>query len=46
MLTINPAKVLGIEHKKGVLHPNADADIILLNEALQLTKVFARGLSV
>jgi len=46
MLTINPAKVLGIEHKKGVLHPNADADIVLLNQTLQVTKVFARGLSV
>src|SRR5271169_4728100 len=46
MLTYNPAKLLGIEHKKGVLHANADADVILLNEALQVTQVFARGLSV
>lgn len=46
MLTLNPAKLLGIEHKKGVLHPNADADIVLLNEALQVTQVFARGLAV
>jgi N-acetylglucosamine-6-phosphate deacetylase len=46
MLTFNPAKLLGIEHKKGVLHPNADADVILLNEALQVTRVFARGLPV
>jgi N-acetylglucosamine-6-phosphate deacetylase len=44
MLTFNPAKLLGIEHKKGVLHPNADADVILLNEALDVTQVFARGL--
>ena len=46
MLTFNPAKLLGIEHKKGVLHPNADADIILLNEALEVTQVFTRGLPV
>lgn len=46
MLTFNPAKLLGIEHKKGVLHANADADIILLNEALEVTQVFTRGLPV
>jgi N-acetylglucosamine-6-phosphate deacetylase len=46
MLSFNPAKLLGIEHKKGVLHPNADADIILLNDGLEITQVFARGLAV
>lgn len=46
MLTLNPAKLLGIEHKKGALWPNADADIVLLNEALQVTQVYARGLAV
>jgi N-acetylglucosamine-6-phosphate deacetylase len=46
MLTLNPAKLLGIEHKKGTLHANADADIVLLNEALQITQVFTRGLAV
>lgn len=46
MLTFNPAKLLGIEHKKGVLHANADADVVLLNEALQVTQVFTRGLPV
>jgi len=46
MLTSNPAKLLGIEHKKGVLHPNADADIVLLNDALEVTQVYARGLPV
>jgi N-acetylglucosamine-6-phosphate deacetylase len=46
MLTLNPAKVLGIEHKKGVLHANADADIVLLNDRLELTQVYTRGLPV
>ncbi len=46
MLTLNPAKQLGIEHKKGVLRASADADIVLLNEALQVTQVFTRGLAV
>ena len=46
MLTLNPAKLLGIEHKKGVLHPNADADIVLLNPNLEVAQVFTRGLPV
>lgn len=46
MLTLNPAKVLGIEHKKGVLHTNADADIVLLNDRLEVTQVYTRGLPV
>jgi N-acetylglucosamine-6-phosphate deacetylase len=46
MLTLNPATLLGIEHKKGTLRPNADADVILLNEALEITQVLTRGLTV
>ena len=46
MLTSNPAKLLGIEHKKGTLRANADADVVLLNEALQVTQVYTRGLPV
>jgi N-acetylglucosamine-6-phosphate deacetylase len=46
MLTMNPATLLGIEHKKGALRPNADADIVLLNEALEVTRVYTRGLPV
>jgi len=46
MLTLNPATLLGIEHKKGILHANADADIVLLDESLQVTQVLTRGLPV
>lgn len=46
MLTYNPAKLLGIENKKGALHANADADVILLSEDLQVTQVYTRGLRV
>jgi N-acetylglucosamine-6-phosphate deacetylase len=46
MLTLNPATLLGIEHKKGILHANADADIVLLDESLEVTQVFTRGLPV
>jgi N-acetylglucosamine-6-phosphate deacetylase len=45
MLTLNPATVLGIEFKKGALRTGADADILLLNEALHITQVWARGIS-
>jgi N-acetylglucosamine-6-phosphate deacetylase len=44
MLTANPAKLLGIEFKKGALRTGADADIVLLDETLQITNVFTRGL--
>lgn len=45
MLTLNPATVLGIEFKKGALRTGADADILLLNDALQVTRVWTRGIS-
>lgn len=44
MLTTNPAKLLGIEFKKGVLRVGADADIVLLDQNLQLTNVWTRGI--
>jgi N-acetylglucosamine-6-phosphate deacetylase len=43
MLTLNPATLLGAEFKKGVLRAGADADIVLLDEGLQITNVWARG---
>jgi N-acetylglucosamine-6-phosphate deacetylase len=46
MLTLNPAMVLGIEFKKGALRTGADADIVLLNDALEITQVYTRGLPV
>jgi N-acetylglucosamine-6-phosphate deacetylase len=46
MLTVNPATLLGIEFKKGALRVGADADIVLLDEALQVTNVWARGVLV
>ncbi len=46
MLTLNPASLLGIEFKKGALRVGADADIVLLDEGLQLTNVWVRGEAV
>ncbi len=45
MLTLNPATLLGIESKKGSLRAGADADIILLDDALNVTQVWTRGCS-
>ena len=44
MLTLNPATLLGIEFKKGVLRTGADADIVLLDESLHVVRVWTRGL--
>jgi N-acetylglucosamine-6-phosphate deacetylase len=44
MLTTNPAKLLGVEFKKGALRIGADADILLLDQNLQLTNVWTRGI--
>jgi N-acetylglucosamine-6-phosphate deacetylase len=46
MLTLNPATLLGIEFKKGALRVGADADIVLLDQGLQLTNVWVRGVAV
>jgi N-acetylglucosamine-6-phosphate deacetylase len=46
MLTLNPATLLGIEFKKGSLRVGADADILLLDEGLRITNVWARGVAL
>ena len=43
MLTMNPATLLGLEFKKGALRCGADADLLLLDEALNITQVWTRG---
>jgi N-acetylglucosamine-6-phosphate deacetylase len=45
MLTLNPATLLGIECKKGSLRVGADADIVLLDDALNVMRVWTRGLA-
>lgn len=45
MLTLNPAKLLGIEFKKGALRAGADSDILLLDSGLNVTKVYTRGIA-
>lgn len=41
--THNPAKALGLEGKKGCLTPGADADILLLDEDLNIDTTIALG---
>ena len=41
--TKNPAKALGLEGKKGCLTPGADADILLLDEELNIDTTIALG---
>lgn len=43
MLTLNPAQLLGLEKKKGVIAAGADADLVLLDDALRITAVLAGG---
>ena len=43
MATFNPARVLGVEARKGILAAGADADLVLLDAQLQVAGVMARG---
>ncbi|HEV2388365.1 MAG TPA: N-acetylglucosamine-6-phosphate deacetylase [Candidatus Acidoferrales bacterium] len=45
MATLNPARRLGLEPRKGMLAPGADADLVLLDEALRVAAVMTRGMS-
>lgn len=42
MITANPAKVLGLQHK-GALHPGFDADVVLFDEDIRIQQVFVMG---
>jgi len=43
MATINPAKCLEIENRKGSLEPGKDADIVILNENLEVNATLVKG---
>lgn len=38
--------MLDIEHRKGTLKPGADADLVFLNDNLEVQKIFVRGQQV
>jgi N-acetylglucosamine-6-phosphate deacetylase len=43
MVTANPARQIGIGARKGVLAPGADADLVFLDEKLEVSGVMTRG---
>ncbi len=43
MATLNPARILNLQEKKGVIAPGADADLVLLDANLSLAGVMTRG---
>jgi len=43
MLTLYPAKLLGVEARKGIIAAGADADLIFLDSKLEISKVVTRG---
>ncbi len=46
MLTLNPARLLGLERIKGVLAPGADADLVLLDADMNVAGVMTRGVGL
>jgi N-acetylglucosamine-6-phosphate deacetylase len=45
MVTANPARQIGFGSRKGALAPGADADIVFLDEKLEVSAVMTRGVS-
>lgn len=43
MVTANPARQIGLGGRKGVLAPGADADLVFLDEKLEVASVMTRG---
>ena len=43
MATINPARVMEIEHRKGLLQPGADADIVVFSPAGEVVRTVVGG---
>jgi N-acetylglucosamine-6-phosphate deacetylase len=43
MVTANPARQIGLGARKGALAPGADADLVLLNDKLEVSGVMTRG---
>jgi N-acetylglucosamine-6-phosphate deacetylase len=43
MVTANPARQIGLAARKGVLAPGADADLVFLDDKLEVSGVMTRG---
>jgi N-acetylglucosamine-6-phosphate deacetylase len=46
MLTANPARQIGLGTRKGVLAPGADADLVFLDDNLEVSGVMTRGVGL
>jgi N-acetylglucosamine-6-phosphate deacetylase len=46
MATLNAARVVGVEDRKGSLEPGKDADLVVLDEAGQVQMTIVRGQTV
>lgn len=46
MVTANPARQIGLATRKGVLAPGADADLVFLDEKLEVAGVMTRGVGL
>jgi N-acetylglucosamine-6-phosphate deacetylase len=46
MLTLYPARLLGLEARKGTLAAGADADLVFLDAQLQISRVVTRGVGL
>ncbi|KAI8978188.1 Metallo-dependent hydrolase [Trametes punicea] len=44
--TFNPAKCLGVEHRKGTLRPGADADLVVLDRRGKVLSTWVKGREV
>jgi N-acetylglucosamine-6-phosphate deacetylase len=43
MMTLNPAKILNIDNRKGSLEKGKEADILIFDENINIEKVFIKG---
>lgn len=43
MMTENPAKLLGVQNRKGCLKSGADADVVIFDENINISAVFVGG---
>ena len=43
MATLTPARILGLDHELGSIAPEKSADLILLDDALEVRRIWCRG---
>ena len=43
LLTLNPAKLVGLDYRKGSIAPGKDADLVVLDEGLNVKETYVAG---